>query len=332
MSGATALFAQSASSVSGEVDALFFALVAITAFFTIGIMVAILFFAIRYRRRSADELPADSHGSTALELVWTLIPLGIVMVLFVWGSKVYFHMNRPPDDAMTVTVVGKRWMWKIQQPTGQREINELHVPVGRAVKLVLTSEDVIHSFYVPAFRIKRDAIPGRYSEAWFRATKVGNYHLLCAEYCGTDHSRMQGQIVVMEPQDYETWLAGGPPPESPLAAGEKLFTDMGCITCHRPDSALRAPRLVGIYGKQVLLTTGEKVTADDSYIRESIVSPVAKVVAGYQPVMPTFKGQLNEEQLISLITYVKSLQAPPGASPAPEASTTQSRAKGTNSR
>jgi cytochrome c oxidase subunit 2 len=329
--GTLALFAQSASSVSGEVDALFFTLVAITAFFTVGIMIAILFFAIRYRRRSADELPPARHGSTALELTWTLIPLAIVMVMFVWGSKVYFHMNRPPDDAMTVTVVGKRWMWKVQQPTGQREINELHVPVGRAVKLVITSEDTIHSFYVPAFRIKRDAVPGRYTQAWFRATKTGRYHLLCAEYCGTGHSRMQGQVVVMEPQDYEAWLGGGPPPESPLTAGQRLFTDMGCVACHKPDSALRAPVLVGIYGKPVLLTTGETVTVDDSYIRESVMSPTAKVVAGYQPVMPTFRGQLGEEQVVDLVTYIRSLTAPSGAAPAPGGSKPQARARGTKS-
>jgi len=338
VSGIPPLFAQSfapsapsASSVSGEVDAIFFTLVAITAFFTIGIGVAILFFAIRYRRRSPGEVPAQVHGSTALELTWTLIPLAIVIAVFVWGSKVYFHMNRPPDDAMTVTVVGKRWMWKLQQPTGQREINELHVPVGRAVKLVITSEDTIHSFYVPAFRIKRDAVPGRYTQAWFRATRPGVYHLLCAEYCGTDHSRMQGRIVVMEPHDYEAWLAGGAPPESPRATGERLFTEMGCATCHQPDSAERAPRLAGIYGGKVTLTTGETVAVDDAYIRESIVSPVAKVVKGYQPVMPTFQGLLSEEQILDLVAYVKSLPAPPVAAPAPGGPQTKSRAKGTKS-
>ena len=332
MSGALALFAESASSISGEVDAIFFALVAITAFFTIGITIAILYFAVRYRRRSPDERPAEIHGSLALELVWTLIPLGIVMVLFVWGAKVYFHMNRPPDDAMTVSVVGKRWMWKLQQPTGQREINELHVPVGRAVRLVITSEDTIHSFYVPAFRIKRDAVPGRYSQAWFRATKTGSYHLLCAEYCGTEHSRMNGRVVVMEPQAYQAWLAGGPPPESPLAAGERLFNEMGCITCHKPDSAQRAPVLGGILGKQVLLTTGETVTVDDAYLRESIVNPVAKVAAGYQPVMPTFQGQLSEEQLIALVAYVRSLQAAPVDATAADAPQVPVRAQSTGSR
>ena len=166
-----------------------------------------------------------------------------------WGAKVYFHMNRPPDDAMTVSVVGKRWMWKLQHPTGQREINELHVPVGRAVKLVITSEDTIHSFFVPAFRIKKDAVPGRYNVAWFRATKPGSYHLFCAEYCGTEHARMGGRVVVMEPEAYQTWLAGGPPAESPVLAGEKLFTELNCITCHRADSAGRGPVLQGIFGR-----------------------------------------------------------------------------------
>jgi cytochrome c oxidase subunit 2 len=222
-------------------------------------------------------------------------------------------MYRPPDDAMTVTVVGKRWMWKIQHPTGQREINELHVPEGRAVKLVITSEDTIHSFYVPAFRVKRDAVPGRYNTAWFRATKPGRYHLFCAEYCGTEHARMTGWIVVLPAGEYQTWLAGGPPPESPAAAGEKLFTELNCVTCHRPDSAGRGPVLVGIFGKLVKLATGESTLADEGYVRESILSPAARVVAGYQPVMPTYQGQVSEEQVIALVAYIRSLQLPAAA-------------------
>lgn len=299
-----------ASSVAGEVDALFFFLVAITVFFTVGISIAILFFAIRYRRRSPDERPGEIHGSLALELTWTLIPLAIVVVLFVWGAKVFFHLNRPPDDAMTVSVVGKRWMWKIQHPTGQREINELHVPRGRAVRLVITSEDAIHSFFIPAFRIKKDAVPGRYNTAWFRATKTGSYHLFCAEYCGTEHSRMTGRIVVLEPSAYQAWLAGGPAGESPVAAGEKLFTELACATCHRPDSAGRGPVLTGIFGREVKLATGEAVVADEAYVRESIVNPAARVVVGYQPVMPTFQGLVSEEQLIALVAYIESLQVP----------------------
>jgi cytochrome c oxidase subunit 2 len=217
---------------------------------------------------------------------------------------------------MTVSVVGKRWMWKLQHPTGQREINELHVPVGRAVKLVITSEDAIHSFFVPAFRIKKDAVPGRYNVAWFRATKTGTYHLFCAEYCGTEHSKMIGKVVVLEPGEYQTWLAGGPPPESPVAAGEKLFTELNCVTCHRPDSAGRGPVLEGIFGRQVRLASGDTVVADEAYVRESIVNPAARVVAGYQPVMPTFQGLVSEEQLIALVAYIESLQVPAEAAPA----------------
>jgi cytochrome c oxidase subunit 2 len=304
------LLPERASSIAGEVDALFFFIVAVTVFFTVAVSIAAVYFAVKYRRRSDADRPAEIHGSLLLELTWTLVPLGIVVVMFVWGAKVFFHMNRPPDDAMTVSVVGKRWMWKLQHPTGQREINELHVPLGRAVKLVITSEDTIHSFFVPAFRIKKDAVPGRYNVAWFRATRTGTFHLFCAEYCGTEHSKMIGKVVVLEPEAYQTWLAGGPPPESPVAAGEKLFTELNCITCHRPDSAGRGPLLEGIFGRPVKLASGDTVVADEAYVRESIVNPAARVVAGYQPVMPTYLGQVSEEQLISLVAYIQSLQVP----------------------
>lgn len=305
-----------ASSMAGQVDALFFFILTVTGLFAIGIWIALLFFAVRYRRRSDADRPPEIHGSLALELTWTLIPFALMAVMFVWGAKVFFQLNRPPDDAMTVSVVAKRWMWKLQHPTGQREINELHVPRGRAVRLVITSEDTIHSFFVPAFRIKKDAVPGRYNTAWFRATKLGTYHLFCAEYCGTEHARMTGRVVVMEPEDYQTWLAGGPAPESPVAAGEKLFTELNCVTCHRPDNAGRGPVLVGIFGRPIKLASGEQVVADEAYVRESIVTPAARVVAGYQPVMPTFQGQVSEEQIIALVSYIKSLQSPRTATPA----------------
>jgi cytochrome c oxidase subunit 2 len=318
MSPAFPFAPERASSIAGEVDALFLFILGVTTLFAVGVWIALLFFAIRYRRRSEEDRPAEIHGSLALELTWTLVPLAIMAVMFVWGAKVFFHMNRPPDDAMTVSVVGKRWMWKLQHPTGQREINELHVPRGRAVKLVITSEDTIHSFFVPAFRIKKDAVPGRYNTAWFRATKSGSYHLFCAEYCGTEHSKMIGRVVVMEPEAYQTWLAGGPAPESPVAAGEKLFTELNCITCHRPDSAGRGPVLVGIFGRPVRLAAGDTVVADEAYVRESILSPAARVVAGYQPVMPTYQGQVSEEQLIAIIAYVQSLQVPSEAASVPD--------------
>jgi cytochrome c oxidase subunit II len=240
-------------------------------------------------------------------------------VMFVGGARVFFHMNRPPDDAMTVSVVGKRWMWKIQHPTGQREINELHVPLGKPVKLMLTSEDVIHSFFVPAFRMKKDAVPGRYNVAWFQATRAGEYHLFCAEYCGTEHSQMIGKVVVLEPDAYQTWLAGGPVPVSPAAAGEKLFTERNCVTCHRGDTGARGPVLAGIFGKKVALQNGETVVADEAYIRESILSPAARVVAGYQPIMPPYQGQLTEEQILQLVAYLQSLSSPAAeTAPAPE--------------
>jgi cytochrome c oxidase subunit 2 len=312
-----------AASLAGEVDALFLFILSVTGLFAVGIWIALLFLAIRYRRRSEADRPGEIHGSLALELTWTLIPLLLMVVMFVWGAKVYFQMNRPPDDAMTVSVVGKRWMWKLQHPTGQREINELHVPLGRAVRLVITSEDTIHSFFVPAFRIKKDAVPGRYNVAWFRATKVGTYHLFCAEYCGTEHARMTGRVVVMEPDEYQTWLAGGPPPESPVVAGERLFTELNCVTCHRPDSAGRGPVLVGVFGRAVKLASGDTVVADEAYVRESIVSPAAKVVNGYQPVMPTYQGQVSEEQLISLVAFIRSMQIPSGRAPAPGGGTSR---------
>jgi cytochrome c oxidase subunit 2 len=201
-------------------------------------------------------------------------------------------------------------MWKLQHMTGQREINQLHVPVGRPVKLTLTSEDVIHSFFVPAFRLKKDAVPGRYNMAWFRATRTGTYHLFCAEYCGTEHSRMIGQIIVMEPDEYQTWLQGGPAAVSPAAAGQKLFTELNCVTCHRSDSQGRGPVLDGVAGSSVRLQSGEVVTADEAYLRESIVSPSARIVEGYQPIMPTYQGQVSEEALFQLIAYIQTLKGP----------------------
>src|SRR5262245_6885493 len=312
------LFPEQASAIAGEADALFLFLVALTVFFSLGIALTLAFFGIRYRRRSEDDRPEEIEGSLALELTWSIIPFLLTIVMFVWGAQVFFHMNRTPDDAMTVNVVGKRWMWKLQHPTGQREINELHVPVGRPVRLTITSEDTIHSFFVPAFRIKKDAVPGTYNVAWFKATKTGTYHLFCAEYCGTEHSKMIGRVVVMEPDAYQTWLAGGPAPESPVKAGEKLFTELNCITCHRPDSAGRGPVLNGIFGRTVTLEGGEKVVADEAYVRESILNPAAKITAGYQPVMPTYLGQVSEESLLQLIAYVQSLTpvTAPGAGPA----------------
>jgi cytochrome c oxidase subunit 2 len=304
------LFPEQASQQAGQVDAVYFFLVAVTAFFSLLIATLVVVFAVKYRRRHKDEIGVPMHGSLTLELLWTIIPFFIVMVMFGWGAKVFFELYRAPAGAMEIFVVGKQWMWKIQHMEGQREINELHVPVGRPVKLIMGSEDVLHAFYIPAFRVKADVIPGRYNTLWFKATKPGTYHLFCAEYCGTRHSGMIGSVIAMEPADFQAWLSGGRAEDSPVAAGAKLFTDMACVTCHREAAQGPGPLLLNLYGKSVLLQDGRKVVADDAYIRESIVNPQAKIVAGFPPLMPTFQGLVTEEQLLQLIAYVKSLSKP----------------------
>jgi cytochrome c oxidase subunit II len=311
------LFPEQASTMAGRVDALYIALVSLTAFFSLLIACLVVGFAIKFRRRSPGEIGTPMHGNLTLEAVWTGVPLVIVTVIFLWGAEIFFSMSRVPPRSMEIYVVGKRWMWKAQHLGGQREINELHVPVGVPVKLILTSEDVIHSFYVPAFRIKKDAVPGRYATMWFEATKPGRYHLFCAEYCGTKHSGMIGWVTVMEPAAFQSWLTGGGS-GSLAAEGQKIFQSLGCVTCHRADAQGRGPRLEGLFGRAVELAGGEQVVADADYVRESIVMPAAKVVAGYQPVMPTYQGLVSEEGLMQLIAYIQSLQEPAakGAPPA----------------
>jgi cytochrome c oxidase subunit 2 len=307
------LFPVEASSISAEVDQLLFFLLAVAAFFTVVIFAAIFYFAVRYRRRSDNELPRPIHGSIPLEIVWSVIPFGLAMVMFTWGASVFFRERRPPDNALPIYVVAKQWMWKLQHPEGQREINELHIPVGRPVKLIMTSEDVIHSFFVPAFRTKQDVVPGRYTTTWFTAIKPGKYHLFCAEYCGNNHSGMGGWIYVMDPQDYEAWLSGGTPGATLAENGRTLFENLACANCHKSDGTGRCPDLTGLFGKDVKLADGSTVKADEGYIRESILRPEAKIVAGYQPSMPTFQGLVTEEGVLQLIEYVKSLGPNPGA-------------------
>ena len=310
------LFPESASTMASRVDALYFFLLAVSGFFSLLIAGLIVSFAVKYRRRSPDAIGANIHGGLALELTWTIVPFLITMVIFVWGASVFFAMSRPPDETLNIYVVGKQWMWKFQHLDGQREINELHVPIGRAVKLIMTSEDVIHDVFVPAFRVKADVLPGRYTSIWFQPTKPGRYHLFCAEYCGTRHSGMIGQVVVMEPTAYQTWLSGGTAEGSLASAGGKLFQDLACNTCHRPDAQGRGPVLDGLFGKTQALLTGETIVVDEAYVRESILNPGAKITAGFQPIMPAFQGLVTEEQLLELIEYVKSLQAEPSGAAA----------------
>ena len=299
------LFPERASTASHGVDALYLFLWVVTGFFTLLIFALIVYFAFKYRRRSAIA-PLPIPTDLRLELLWTIIPLIITMFMFFWGAKLFIFMYRPPREALDVHVIGKQWMWKVQHPSGPREINELHVPIGQPVRLIVASQDVIHSFYIPAFRIKQDAIPGRYAIIWFEADKVGEYHLFCAEYCGTEHSKMIGRVVVMEQQKYQEWLAGAPVEQSPAASGQRLFTSLGCITCHGE----KAPTMAGLFGSPRRMTDGSMVVADEHYLRESILDSTARVVAGYAPIMPSFRGQITEEQLMELIAYIKSLRDP----------------------
>jgi len=300
----------SASTLSGKVDALYFYLSGVTAFFVLLIFGVLIFFVIMYRRRSPYEIPRPIAGSHKLEMLWSVIPFLIAMSMFAWGAQLYFQNRRPPTNAVEVYVVGKQWMWKIQHTTGQREINELHVPVGRRFKLIITPGDVIHDFFIPAFRIKADVVPGRYTTQWFEATKPGTYHLFCAEYCGMNHSGMIGSVVVMEPTEFDNWLSGNTNQQSPAVAGQQLYQTLGCVSCHgATGEGGRGPALGGVFGSQVFLNNGQTVKADEAYIRESIVNPQAKLVNGFGPIMPTFQGQISEEQLVQVLAFIKSLPA-----------------------
>ena len=302
------LIPESASTISSDVDALYFYISGVTVFFTLLISGVIIYFVIRYRRRNPFEIPRPIEGSTKLETLWSVIPLLIAMTMFGWGAKLYFTMYRPAQNALEVYVVGKQWMWKFQHATGQREINELHVPVNRKVKLIMTTEDVIHDVFFPAFRIKADVVPGKYTTQWFEATKPGRYHFFCAEYCGMNHSGMRGYIVVMEPTEYENWLSGNVGQASPAAAGRGLYESLGCASCHGANAeGGRGPALIGTFGSRITLNNGQQITADEGYIRESILNPQAKIVTGFGPIMPSFQGQVTEEQLLHVVAYVKSL-------------------------
>jgi cytochrome c oxidase subunit 2 len=308
---------ESASTVSEKVDALYFYLCGVTAFFTLLISGVLIFFVIKYRRRTPFEIPRPIAGSHKLETVWSVIPFIIAMSMFAWGAQIYFQNSRPPKNANEVYVVGKQWMWKIQHSTGQREINELHVPAGRKIKLIMTSEDTIHDFFIPAFRIKADVLPGKYTTQWFEATKPGTYHLFCAEYCGMNHSGMIGWVIVMQPTDFDNWLSGNSSQQSPAVAGQQLFQSLGCVSCHGANGeGGRGPALAGLFGRKIFLTNNQTLTADEAYVRESIENPAAKVVSGFGPIMPTFQGQVTPEQLIQIMSFIKSLQVSGAPSPA----------------
>jgi cytochrome c oxidase subunit 2 len=324
------LFPDQASTMAARVDALFYFLVGLTAFFSVLIAGSIVWFAFKYRRRRRHEytprLGEPIIGSWALEITWTVIPFLLSMAIFTWGASIYFAMAQPPEDALEIFVVGKQWMWKLQHMEGRREIDELHVPVNRPVKLTMTSEDVIHSFFIPAFRVKADVLPGRYTSVWFEATKEGVYHLFCAEYCGTSHSGMIGRIVVLPGAEYQQWLAApsrsdggnglgaGGEKLSMAALGERLFERNGCRTCHATSpaeatSVAQGPPLYGLWGRAVPVDSGYSVVVNEEYVRRAILDPMNEIVTGYQPIMPTYTGRLSEEDVLKLVAYIKSLAA-----------------------
>jgi cytochrome c oxidase subunit 2 len=311
MSASIESFAPSASVLGRQVDVLFLTLLGITGLVAAGVAVVIIAFTIRYRRGSKADRSDPPGRVRWIEITWTATPLFLFLVMFIWSGLLFARFHRPPPQAIHIHVLAKQWMWKLEHENGRREIDQLHVPADRPVELVMTSQDVIHSFFVPAFRVKQDVLPGRYTSLWFTATRAGRYDLFCAEYCGTQHATMHGDIIVMAPAQFAEWLASGPAQPDLAARGFELYRRLGCSGCHEPASTVHAPGLTGLYGETVHLSDGSTVIADETYLRDSILLPGKQVVAGFDPVMPSFQGQLGEDDLIALIAYIKSKRGAP---------------------
>jgi cytochrome c oxidase subunit 2 len=312
------LYPEQASNFAPQVDNLVLFMIAVCMFFAVAICAAVIYFFFKYQRKRSDEIGVPIHGDLRLEIAWIVLPFFLLLAMFGWGAAIYVDYRHTPADTLDIYVIGKQWMWKLQQPDGHKEINELHVPVNRNVRLIMGSEDVIHDFSIPAFRVKMDVVPGHYNNMWFRPTKTGRYHFFCSQYCGTNHAVMGGWVTVMEPDEYAKWLSGTAGSGDPVAVGEKLYSELACNTCHTADGKGRGPSYLGVYGSKVKLADGSTVVADDSYIRESILQPNARIVAGFQPVMPSFQGLVTEDQILALTAYIKSMkdQPPPGKSAA----------------
>jgi cytochrome c oxidase subunit 2 len=304
----SALFPAEASGIAPYVDELYFFLLLMTIVGTALVAALVFGFSIRYRR-ARNPVATQVEGSTLMEATWTIIPLGIFLLVFVWGALLYFRIYNPPTNAMNIYVVGKQWMWKAEHPGGQHEINALHVPTGQPIQLTMISQDVFHSFSIPDFRVKREVIPGRYSTVWFEPTVPGTYHLFCTQYCGTQHSGMVGQITVLTPEDYKKWLQESTSGMSLSQNGERLFASMGCNACHSGNAAARGPNLAGVYGSKLTLNDGSQVLVNDAYLRDAILNPSQHVTAGFAPIMPTYQGQISEDGLIDLVEYIKNLQS-----------------------
>jgi cytochrome c oxidase subunit 2 len=310
---------EQASNFAQDMDLLYMLLLALTLLFSLLVFVPLIYFAAKYRVGTRAKRGHTADHNLKLELAWSIIPLLMGLPVFVWASKLFVDMYTPVNskDTLEIFVVGKQWMWQMQHPTGQRENNELHIPVNRPIKFTMISQDVIHDFFVPAFRMKKDVLPGRYATQWVTPTKVGRYHLFCAEYCGTKHSEMIGYVTVLSQADYEKWLrevqwgiGNFRPSETMEEAGERLFSEKGCVTCHSPGKSKQFVSLAGIYGTERTLDDGRRVTADDAYLRRSMLEPDAMRVSGFNPVMPSYKGVLDEQQVLQLIAFIRSMSKP----------------------
>lgn len=315
----------SASSIAPDIDTLFWLMIGLCTAVVIGVFATMLVFAVRYRRGSSADRSNRHSQRLGVEIAWTLVPFALFLGIFGWSLFLFARLHTPPADAQTVYVVGKQWMWKIQHPGGQREINTLHVPLGQPVRLTMTSQDVIHSFYVPAFRIKQDVLPGVYTREWFTATKLGRFPLFCTQYCGLDHSKMRGEVVVMRPADYAKWLDRHAGPASLAAQGAAIFRQRGCSGCHGANASVHSPNLDGIYGRLVHLADGSTVIADDRYIHDSIMLPDTQIVAGYAPIMPSFSGQISASDMLALTAYLKSTSVTTNQPPARGSESTHER-------
>jgi cytochrome c oxidase subunit 2 len=307
-----------ASNFAQEYDALFYTLVGLTVFFSLIVGVAIVIFAVRYRQGTRADRSRPMYENLFLELTWTIVPLVLGLVMFYFGTSLYVKMRTPPKNATEIFVIGKQWMWHVQHGNGVRENNTLHVPVGKPIKLTMISQDVLHAFYIPAFRVQEHVVPGRYTQLWFTATKAGEYHLFCNMYCGTQHSEMGGKVVAMDPKDFAEWLSNGGQSVAPMSmeqTGAKIFNKVGCANCHGAEDTLRAPSLYGIYGKRRVFADGTSQVADEEYLRSSILRPYDKITAGYGQTMPVYEGQLTEEDVLNLVSYIKVIGTPAASSP-----------------
>jgi cytochrome c oxidase subunit 2 len=308
VSHATSFWPFAETSHASAVDLLFAGLMASALLVVLLLFTLLLRFAIHYR--AGNKRANRDHRvkkSWVVETTWTVLTLVAFLVLFGWGARLYLDLYTTPADAMPIYVVAKQWMWKVQHPGGQREINELHIPANRAVRLIMSSQDVIHSFFIPAFRVKQDVVPGTSEELWFKPRKPGVFHLFCAEYCGTDHSRMTGRVVVMEPPAFAEWLTRQDTSGTLAAQGAAVYRRLGCSGCHDANKSVTAPPLAGLYGKRVPVAGGTLEIADERYIRDSILKPRATIAAGYQAVMPSYEGKISEDELIKIVAYIKSI-------------------------